>query len=123
HSTLLSAPYWVETLRRTFTDPATALRVVQFSRAAKRENLEGRLHEIQAPTLVVWGRDDRITPPEVAERFHALIPDSRLAFLPRCGHAPMIEQPAAFSLSVQAWLEAARPRRARAVAGAAGLRL
>ena len=118
----LVTPDWVETVRRTVTDPATALRVVQFARAAKRENLEGRLHEIQAPTLVVWGRDDRITPPEVAERFHALIPDSRLAFLPRCGHAPMIEQPAAFSLSVQAWLEATRPRRARAMAGAAGLR-
>jgi pimeloyl-ACP methyl ester carboxylesterase len=122
YDSTLVTPDWVETVRRTVTDPATALRVVRFARAAKRENLEGRLHEIQAPTLIVWGRDDRITPPEVAERFHGLIPDSRLAFLPRCGHAPMIEQPAAFSLSVQAWLEATRPRRARAMAGAGGLR-
>ena len=122
YDSTLVTPDWVETVRRTVTDPPTALRVVRFARAAKRENLEGRLHEIQAPTLIVWGRDDRITPPEVAERFHGLIPDSRLAFLPRCGHAPMIEQPAAFSLSVQAWLEATRPRRARAMAGAGGLR-
>src|SRR4029077_21238897 len=84
---------WVESVRQTVTDPATALRVIRFARAAKHENLEGRLHEIQAPTLIVWGEDDRITPPEVAERFRALIPDSRLTFLPRCGHAPMIEQP------------------------------
>ena len=42
------------------------------------------------PTLLVWGKDDRITPPEVAERFRALIPDaaalalSPTAATPRC---------------------------------------
>lgn len=58
------------------TEPATALRVLRFARAAKRHNLEDRLHEIQAPTLIVWGLDDRIAPPEVAARFDALIPES-----------------------------------------------
>jgi len=120
-STLVTSD-WVESVRQTVTDPATALRVIRFARAAKHENLEGRLHEIQAPTLIVWGEDDRITPPEVAERFRALIPDSRLTFLPRCGHAPMIEQPGGFSLAVQAWLEATRARRAQTMAGVGGRR-
>jgi pimeloyl-ACP methyl ester carboxylesterase len=120
-STLVT-PDWVESVRRTVTEPATALRVVRFARAAKRENLEDRLRAILAPTLIVWGRQDRITPPPVAERFRALIPDSELAFLPRCGHAPMLEQPAAFSRAVRAWLEATRPRRDRAMAGAGGAR-
>jgi pimeloyl-ACP methyl ester carboxylesterase len=120
-STLVTADR-VESVRQTVIEPATALRVVRFARAAKRENLEGRLHEILAPTLLVWGRDDRITPPPVAQRFRALIPDSELVFLSRCGHAPMLEQPAAFGGAVQTWLEATRPRRARTMAGAGGAR-
>ena len=96
----LVTPEWVESVRRTVTTPASALRVLRFARAAKRHNIEDRLAAIDAPALLVWGRDDRITPPEVAERFQALLPDSHLTFLPRCGHAPMLEQPDAFNEAV-----------------------
>jgi pimeloyl-ACP methyl ester carboxylesterase len=78
----LVTPEWVESVRRTVTTPASALRVLRFARAAKRHNIEGRLAGIDAPALLIWGKDDRITPPEVAERFQALLPDSRLIFLP-----------------------------------------
>ena len=63
------------------------------------------------PTLLVWGRDDRITPPEVAARFHAAIPDSDLAWLGACGHAPMLERPQAFAAVVSEWLDRTRARR------------
>lgn len=114
----LVTPEWVESVRRTVTTPASALRVLRFARAAKRHNIEGRLAEIDAPALLVWGKDDRITPPEVAERFQALLPDSRLTFLPCCGHAPMLEQPDAFNEAVAEWLMETRDRRGAAVAGA-----
>jgi pimeloyl-ACP methyl ester carboxylesterase len=116
----LVTPEWVESVRRTVTTPASALRVLRFARAAKRHNIEGRLGHIPVPTLLVWGRDDRITPPEIAERFHALLPDSRLRFLPRCGHAAMLEQPDAFNELVAEWLVETRGRRAPALVG--GLR-
>jgi 2-hydroxy-6-oxonona-2,4-dienedioate hydrolase len=99
---------WVAAVCRTLDDPAMARRALKFARAAKRDNLEGRLGEITAPTLVVWGADDRITPPAVAERFLSRIPDAQLVFLRRCGHAPMIEQPQAFSAILRAWLEETR---------------
>src|SRR5215475_12974341 len=108
---------WVESIRRVVTSTPSALRVLRFARAAKRHNIEDRLPEITAPTLLVWGEQDRITPPEVAHRFHARLPDSRLAFLPRCGHAPMLDQAEAFSAAVAAWLLDTQDRRGALVAG------
>jgi len=112
-------PGWVDAVCRTLNDPALALRLVRMARAAKRDNVEARLPAIAVPALVVWGAHDRITPPSVAERLHALLPDSQLTFLPRCGHAPMLEHPAAWADIVAAWLARTRPRRYAGTAAAA----
>jgi pimeloyl-ACP methyl ester carboxylesterase len=116
----VTAP-WVDAVCRTLNHTASALRVLRFARSARRHNLEGRLHEIRVPTLIVWGGDDRITPPEVADRFHALIPHSDLVLLPRCGHAAMLERPGPWGACARAWLEETRPRRARWTAGVESL--
>lgn len=107
----LVTPEWVESVRRAVTDTPTALRVLRFARSARRDNVELRLGTIAVPTLLVWGADDRITPLSVAERFHSLIPDAKLAVLPRCGHAPMLERPDDFAMIVERWLEETRLRR------------
>lgn len=108
----LVTPEWVEAVGRVVTTRSTALRVVRFARAAKRHNVEADLHRITVPTLLVWGKEDRITPVEVAERFHALIPDSELVFVTNCGHAPMLERPEAFAEIVGEWLQETAPARA-----------
>lgn len=108
---------WVESVRRTLTTRASALRVLHVARSAKRSNLEARLAEIRVPTLLVWGKDDRITPPEVAERFRALLPDAQLELIANCGHAPMLEQPLIFNALVEDWLDETRARRRAHVAG------
>jgi 2-hydroxy-6-oxonona-2,4-dienedioate hydrolase len=120
-STLVT-PEWVESVREIVTTPFSLLRVLRFARAARRHNVEARLAEIRLPTLLVWGRDDRITPPDVARRFLSLLPDARLVFLPACGHAPMLEQPEAFAATVEDWLLATRPCRHRAAQPAGGPR-
>jgi pimeloyl-ACP methyl ester carboxylesterase len=101
----LVTPEWVEEIRVLVTTRASAQRVLYFARAAKRDRLEGRLPDIRVPTLLVWGAEDRVTPPEVAQQFHALIPDSTLVFLRRCGHVPMLERPDAFNATVRGWLQ------------------
>ena len=107
----LVTPEWVQAFGHIVRTRSTALRVVQFARAARRHNLAAALDRIAIPTLLVWGKDDRITPPEVAERFHALIPDSELVYITNCGHAPMLERPEAFAEIVEEWLrETARAR-------------
>jgi pimeloyl-ACP methyl ester carboxylesterase len=108
----LVTPSWVEAVRRVVTTRATALRVLQFARAAKRDSLEVRLPDVAVPTLLVWGKDDRVTPVDVAERFHQLIPRSELVYVTNCGHAPMLEHPATFSQIVAEWLRETAPRRA-----------
>jgi pimeloyl-ACP methyl ester carboxylesterase len=51
------------------------------------------LPRLRMPTLVAWGREDRIVPIECAERYQAAIPGARLAVLERCGHLPHVERP------------------------------
>jgi pimeloyl-ACP methyl ester carboxylesterase len=107
----LVTPEWVESVRRIVTTRRTALRVLQVARATRRHHVEERLSQINVPTLLVWGKDDRITPTDVAERFHARIRGSQLVYLPNCGHAPMLERPEAFNAAVGEWLVETRARR------------
>jgi len=115
-------PAWVESVCELLTTRQSAVRVVRFARAAKRHRVEARLPGLRIPTLLVWGREDRITPPTVAERFLALLPDARLSYIGRCGHAPMLERPEAFADIVEGWLVATRARRERAVVAVEGAR-
>ena len=52
-----------------------------------------RLNTVTAPTLIVWGRDDRFLPITAGEALHRTIPGSRLAVIPDTGHLPMWERP------------------------------
>lgn len=79
------------------TDREKALRVVMTAKSAVRHNLEDRLGDIRQPALLVWGRQDTVTPPFVAEKFAELLPDARLIWIDECGHAPMMEHPNQFN--------------------------
>lgn len=98
-------PEWVEDILELMGRRGYALRALQISRSAREYNLEARLAEIRCPTLLIWGREDRITPPAVGHRFLRGIPHARLALIPECGHAPMLEQPEAFGQALDAFLE------------------
>jgi 2-hydroxy-6-oxonona-2,4-dienedioate hydrolase/4,5:9,10-diseco-3-hydroxy-5,9,17-trioxoandrosta-1(10),2-diene-4-oate hydrolase len=62
------------------------------------------LGRIRAPTLLVWGRDDRFVGVDDALTLLAAINDCRLLLLPRCGHAPQVDQRGAFAAHVGAFL-------------------
>ncbi|MEO6760058.1 MAG: alpha/beta fold hydrolase [Saprospiraceae bacterium] len=78
-------------------DRGKAIRVVATAKSAVRHNLGDKLHNIKAPTLLVWGNQDTVTPPFVAQKFHELISNSQLHFIDKCGHAPMMEKPGEFN--------------------------
>lgn len=61
---------------------------------------------LQVPVTLVWGELDAITPPEQARQLHALVPRSRLVWLPGVGHIPQIEDPAAFDAAMRQLLRA-----------------
>jgi pimeloyl-ACP methyl ester carboxylesterase len=66
------------------------------------------LHRITLPTLILWGAEDRLIPPQYGPAFHDLIPNSRLEILPDCGHLPQIEKMAEFATSVTRFLQGVR---------------
>jgi pimeloyl-ACP methyl ester carboxylesterase len=113
---------WVADVHRLVTTPACALRILRLARDARRDNLESRLGEVRVPTLLVWGLEDRITPPAVGDRFRDLIRDAHLWHLSQCGHAPMLERPEAFAEVVLDWLDGTRSRREVVVPQLGGVR-
>ena len=86
-------------------DRMRGLRIVLTAKSAMRNNVEDKVHTITAPTLLVWGKEDGITPAFVGERFHELIPHSELVLLDKCGHAPMMEHPIQFNKILEHFLE------------------
>ena len=59
--------------------------------------LKGRLHRIDIPTLFLWGESDRIVTPDYGRAYCAAIPGARFETIAQAGHAPHLEQPAAFA--------------------------
>ncbi len=105
-----------------FYDPATAtkeivdevfasvnnrnklIRTLAIAKSAIRHNMSKDLPHMNTPTCIIWGKNDSVTPPEVAEEFHELLPDSDLYWIDKCGHAPMMEHPDEFNRILYKWL-------------------
>ena len=69
------------------------------------KGLKKRIHRIQAPTLIVWGRQDGIVPPVYAEEFASRIAGARVEVVDDAAHVPHLEQTVAVSELVQAFLK------------------
>ncbi len=107
---------------QTFYDPAMAtpelvdevfeitrnrikvIKIIALAKSAIRHNLGEELNQIKQPTLLIWGKNDIVTPPFVAEEFKKLIPNSQLQFIDKCGHAPMMEVPNEFNVILENFL-------------------
>tara|TARA_B100000900_G_scaffold345684_1_gene310163 strand:+ start:49 stop:786 length:738 start_codon:yes stop_codon:yes gene_type:complete len=101
---ILSKKY-IDDVFDTLNDNAKCLNIITIARSAQRNNLAKKLYKITCPTLLVWGLNDTITPPSVAHQFHKLIPKSRLKFIDKCCHAPMMESPAKFNQLIKPFIE------------------
>ncbi len=99
----------VDEVFATVNDRNKAIRIISTAKSAIRHNLADKLHLIKAPTLLIWGDHDTVTPPFVGEKFKELIENSELHFVEKCGHAPMMEHPEAFNLILQQFLLSTSP--------------
>jgi len=68
------------------------------------KGLKKRIHRVKAPTLLIWGAEDRLVPPVYAEEFRRQIAGARVETVKEAGHAPHLEQPAAVSEMVRNFL-------------------
>ncbi|WP_425789792.1 alpha/beta fold hydrolase [Gordonia sp. DT218] len=104
-------PGTLESARRMYGSTAFAAMI------AAMENSDtpppwATMHKVSAPTLLTWGRDDRVSPLDMALIPMRTIPNAELHVFPQCGHWAMIEQKSAFESAVSAFL-----RRVPAVGG------
>ncbi len=83
-----------------------AIKIIATAKSAIRHNLRDDLEQIKIPTLLIWGKDDTITPAFVGEEFSRLIPGSQLHIIEKCGHAPMMERPEEFNALLDAFIAA-----------------
>lgn len=67
------------------------------SLSSAEADMRDLLPRIDVRTLLLWGEDDRRSPPDVAAQFHAAIPGAELAIIPDAGHLSNMEQPETFS--------------------------
>jgi pimeloyl-ACP methyl ester carboxylesterase len=81
-----------------------AIKIISLARSAIKHNLGSELQEISIPVCLIWGKNDTITPPMVAEEFHKLLPTSELFWIDKCGHAPMMEVPDEFNAILEKFL-------------------
>ena len=95
----------VDDVYRIINDRHSVIRILAMAKSAIRHNMNADLHKIKIPVSLIWGRDDKITPPEVAVEFNQLLPDSELHWIDKCGHAPMMEQPEEFNKYLKPFLE------------------
>ena len=81
------------------------IRILAIAKSAIRHNMAKELPNMKQDTCLLWGKNDTVTPPEVAEEFHKLLPNSDLFWFDKCGHAPMMEHPIDFANTCVEWLK------------------
>ncbi|MBI1316177.1 alpha/beta fold hydrolase [bacterium] len=77
-------------------DRNKVIRTLAMSKSAIRHNMSSELTHIALPVCLIWGRNDTVTPPAVADKFLELLPDAELNWIEQCGHAAMMERPDEF---------------------------
>jgi pimeloyl-ACP methyl ester carboxylesterase len=81
----------VERIERELSRPGTTAAALASARGQRYADLERRYRSLTMPVLLLWGREDLVTPLAYGERLVRDLPDARLQIYPRCGHIPMVE--------------------------------
>jgi pimeloyl-ACP methyl ester carboxylesterase len=95
----------VDDVFATVNDRVKLIKTLTIAKSAIRHNMAKDLPKMTTPTCIIWGRNDIVTPPNVAEEFHNLLPNSDLYWIEKCGHAAMMEHPDEFNRLMYEWLQ------------------
>ncbi|WP_299673573.1 alpha/beta fold hydrolase [uncultured Tenacibaculum sp.] len=95
----------VDQVYDVINDRNTLVKTLAIAKSAVRHNMANDLPNMEQPTCLIWGKNDTVTPPDVAEDFHRLLPDSDLFWVDKCGHAAMMEHPQEFNEILESWFK------------------
>lgn len=102
---------WYSNASRLVRNPAHLLTSVispvrgQVSPTGQREILLNELAQLNIPTLIIWGENDRVVPHYHGTSAMRHLRQGRMVKIPRCGHMPQVEQPTAFVAAVSSFLD------------------
>ena len=94
----------VDEVYETVNDRNKLIKTLAIAKSAIRHNMSKDLPKMNTPICIIWGKNDKVTPPEVAKEFNDLLPDSDLFWIDKCGHAAMMEHPDTFNEILFSWL-------------------
>lgn len=100
----IATPELVQEVYDSVNDRLKLIKTLAIAKSAIRHNMAKDLPKMHVQTCLIWGKNDTVTPPEVAEEFHRLLPNSMLYWIDKCGHAPMMEHPEEFNKHLENWL-------------------
>ena len=86
-------------------DRMKGIKTVMLARSAIKHNMLSDLPNIKCPTCIIWGKQDNVTPPDVAVDMNKYIPNSELFWIDQCGHAAMMEKPDEFNTILYNWIK------------------
>lgn len=95
----------IDQVFETVNDRMKAIKTLAISKSAIRHNMAEDIKSFDVPVCLIWGKQDAVTPPEVADKFHELLPKSELNWIDNCGHAAMMEHPNEFNEILDKWLQ------------------
>ena len=94
----------VDEVYETVNDRNKLIKTLAIAKSAIRHNMANDLPSMKNLVCLIWGKNDGVTPPDVADEFNALLPASSLYWIEKCGHAPMMEHPDEFNRILHHWL-------------------
>lgn len=95
----------VDEIYASVNDRVRVIKTLAIAKSAIRHNMAKDLPKMNIPACIIWGKNDTVTPPEVAIDFQKLLPDADLYWIDKCGHAPMMEHPDEFNKILENWLK------------------
>lgn len=101
----IATPEIVDEVYNVANDRIKLIKTLTIAKSAIRHNMAKDLPKMHIPTCIIWGKNDKVTPPEVAEEFNRLLPNSELFWIDKCGHAAMMEHPDEFNELMYKWLK------------------
>ena len=98
-----------DALRKIFTDKLAVkdgytVRSILSNPSRETQRLDARLGNIKVPTLVAWGKQDKLLPIASGERYAAGIAGAKFVSFEKCGHVPPMEKTEEFLAAVMAFL-------------------
>ena len=95
----------VESVEGQLERPGTVAAALETVRSMHYAEIEAQYRKITAPALLLWGREDSVTPLAYGERLASEMKQARLVVYPRCGHFPMLESRASSTAELVAFAD------------------